>query len=62
MKRKELLSEMKAGHDLTREQIILETQKIALQAAIHKVDPNKILKDAKTLYDIIMKGFENNNH
>ena len=51
MKKKELLAEAKAGNDLTKEQIRLELLKIALQANIHKVDFNKLQKDARTLYD-----------
>jgi len=58
MKRKELLGELKAGRDLTTEQLRLEAFKIALQATIHKIDFNRLRKDAKVIYDVMNQGFE----
>lgn len=58
MQKKQLLAEMKSGKDLTTEQLRLEAFKVALQAAIHKVDYNRLKKDAKQVFDVMQKGFD----
>lgn len=58
MKRKELLAEIKANKDMTIEQMRLEAYKIALQATIHKVDFGRLRKDAKVVFEVMAKGFD----